>query len=459
MSKPYIVIGGGMSGMAAAHFLRSRGVQVELLEQSGALGGRVAPGWLGDRRVDLGGKNIGRKYTQFRSFAASLGFDRWEYFGLNTSRVEGGELRTLDASRRLRGIFRLAEGSSPMDFARFGRFAARVKWNRSARFLGSKASNSYAERYDDRPASAYFTKAFVDRLVRPLVVRTNGAEPDEVFLGTFVSNAAMLLDTYEQLPTGMGPLVDEFAARHRVRTHARVERLVVADGRVRAVRWVGAEGASHELECEGVVLAVPAPVAAALLGEAAPEASRALSEVRYFPVGVVVAEYERDVFEPQARAILFPAESALSNAGAYGVDALNVVRYTFSGRAARALAGARGDELVERAEAELGRFRPVREAGRLAFTSRWFEPGLCAFAPHYPQVLAAVRRGLAPLANAAVAGDYVKGASIEACFESAREAVSLVVESTSYVETSSRRVECKNTIRETTPPSTSLSRS
>jgi len=440
MSKVHIVVGGGASGMAAAHFLKSQGAEAVVLEQSGALGGRIAPDRLGDRPVDLGGKNIGRKYRLFREFTASLGVSDWQHFGLNTSRVENGELRTLDAQRRLRGFLSIAEGSSAADFLRFGTLAARVRWDPSARFLGADAFAAIARKYDDRPASAYFTKAFLDNVVRPLVVRTNGAEPDEVFLGNFGSNVGMLLDTYEQLPRGMGELVERFAERYTVRLGARVDRLVVRGGRVHAVRWTDGAGASHEEECDGVVVAAPAPSAAGLLRDAAPDAAAALSDVRYFPVGVVVAEYERDVFDPAARAIVFPPGTPLSNAGAYGVDALNVIRYTFSGRAARDLAGRSGDELVLAAEAELGKYRPVREARRVRSTSRWFSPGLCAFAPRYGALLDRVERGIAPLENAAVAGDYVRGASIEACFESARGAVDRLLHRKAQRGTPSRRV-------------------
>ena len=100
---PYLVIGGGASGMAAADFLRQANQPVELLEQGASLGGRIAPGELEGDPVDLGGKNIGHRYHLFREFARRHGDPSFEHFGINSSRVgPDGRLTTVDSARRWR---------------------------------------------------------------------------------------------------------------------------------------------------------------------------------------------------------------------------------------------------------------------------------------------------------------------------------------------------------------------
>ena len=60
------------------------------------------------------------------------------------------------------------------------------------------------------PLSRYFLREFCRRIIRPMTVRMNGAEPDEVYMGNLASNVRMLLDTYEQFKHGLAPLLNSF---------------------------------------------------------------------------------------------------------------------------------------------------------------------------------------------------------------------------------------------------------
>src|SRR6185436_6096769 len=101
----WIIVGGGASGLAAAFFLRQRGIDSVIVEKDATIGGRMGTVDLGDRSLDCGGKNIGRRYKLFREFAASLGTHPFEYFGLNSSQVIDGKIRTFDANARWRTMF------------------------------------------------------------------------------------------------------------------------------------------------------------------------------------------------------------------------------------------------------------------------------------------------------------------------------------------------------------------
>ncbi|MEB0303705.1 hypothetical protein QN348_22725, partial [Mucilaginibacter sp. 5C4] len=67
-------------------------------------GGRSASSTIGDKNVTFGGKNIGTKYELFREFVAEVDGGTFEYFGLNSSRVEGGRIKTIDGKARLRAV-------------------------------------------------------------------------------------------------------------------------------------------------------------------------------------------------------------------------------------------------------------------------------------------------------------------------------------------------------------------
>jgi oxygen-dependent protoporphyrinogen oxidase len=424
-ARPWIVVGGGASGLATAYFLRRRGLGAVVLERDGDIGGRMGTIRLGDRALDCGGKNIGRRYTLFREFAASLGTHPFEYFGLNSSQAIDGRLKTVDASSRWRGIAGLVRDASYADLARFGRLVLSVRRDDTAGYLGSPLARRLAQDYDERPAGAWFSPTFCQRILRPMTVRMNGAEPDEVHVGTLPSNVRMLLDTYEQFRGGLSPLLQSFRATYDVRPGTTAEALLVRDGRVTGVRVRDAAGAQRDVDGAGVIVATPAGVAATLTAPVLPGLAAQLRSVAYYPVTLALAEYERPVFTTAMRAIVFGDDDALSNAGAYGVNDLNLVRYTFSGRAFR-----RGDvesldpeAVIDHAETTLARYLPLAGNRRRRFVVRRFRTGLCAYTPRHDRFLDRLGEERRRLGGLYLTGDYIKGASIEACFRSASACV------------------------------------
>ncbi|MFC7265396.1 FAD-dependent oxidoreductase [Streptomyces lutosisoli] len=243
----------------------------------------------------------------------------------------------------------------------------------------------------------------------------------------------MLLDSFDQLTHGFTPLLDGF--RGQIATHAatRVTGLTVDSGRVTGVRAITEAGEQLTLTADAVVLAVPAPAAAALTAEHQPARAEQLGAraeqlgaVRYFPVAVVIAEYDRPVFDERVRALTFPPGCPLSNAGAYGVTDRHIVRYTFSGRAVRSLP-AGNDDLITLAEKELGAHLDLTTPRRTGAVTARREHGLCAYSPFHSSTLTKINTLSKELAALALTGDYVRGASIEACFRAAYERMDAVI--------------------------------
>jgi oxygen-dependent protoporphyrinogen oxidase len=104
------------------------------------------------------------------------------------------------------------------------------------------------------------------------------------------------------------------------------------------------------------------------------------------------------------------------------------VRYTLSGRAARPLIerGVPVETLLDIAESILDRHIAVKRHERRAFVARAFDPGLCAYAPHHERVLEALEAVPRTIGGLHLTGDYVRGASIEACMRAARETVARI---------------------------------
>jgi oxygen-dependent protoporphyrinogen oxidase len=425
--RHYAVVGGGLSGLAAAWYLQGRGAQTHIFESDPELGGRARSGLLGERLLTLGGKNIGRSYHRFRAFTSSLGDHRYEYFGINSSRVIDGRVVTFDSAHRGE-MLRNLTAIPARDVVRLARLAGMLRRDASARYLSEANCRALARSYGTGSVRDVFSERLRELILRSLTVRVSAAEPDEVPMSNVLPYVGMLTDTYDQLAGGMHAVVAAAARRSRVSVGTTVQRLVLERDRVCGVEVTTPTGDPSIEHFDGVVVATHAHAAAQLLESTLPTTSSLLREMRYFPLLVLLVEYERPVFDSRVRAVVFGPEAELSNAGAYGTGALNVVRYTFSGRRARGLTESEPDaeRLVEIAEATLAPHARVADNQRGATLAHRFLPGLCAYHCDQAGFLHRLDAGRADVHGLHLAGDYIRGCSIEACFAAAEEAVATI---------------------------------
>lgn len=413
------VVGCGASGMATAFELSKRGFDVQVFEKENQVGGRMATAVLNGRHVCLGGKNIGKTYHLFRSFCAELGVDDFEDFGLNTSNGKGDGIKTFDREKLLKSAFAYASGLSLKDIRRILPIIVAVKRNRGNAYFSGKYFRKFASgKYESETLSTYFSSTLQRRLLRPLAVRNNGAEPDEIPLANFGTNIAMVLDSYDQLRHGPGELFERFSQQVSVHTGKCVNDLWVENGKVKGIM---VNGERHSFDV--VVLATPASVSAHIVANAGRQLSHSLAKVRYYPVGVVVAEYDKPVFDHARRAWTFPDTSVLSNAGCYGKRELHVVRYTFSGRMARPLLqeGPSIQKLTAIAEEEVRAHTSLSLGKCQGSVGAVMHTGLCAYTEKHHTLLHEIKTSLQSISGLFLAGDYLEGVSIEACFRSGVE--------------------------------------
>lgn len=429
-SRTYAVVGGGASGIAAAHYLQRQGIEVELIEMGERLGGRIATQTMGERQMAMGGKNIGKGYPLFREFTAAMGDNPYEFFGLNSSQVRNGKIVTLDGGQRWLGILKLLGSFPPLDLLRFLRMCLAIKRDETNGYLGGKYFNSLIAKSGDIPLSKYFGEVLCQRLIRPMSVRMNGAEPAEIYVGNLGSNLRMVLDSYEQLSQGVEPVLEQFAKTVSVRLNTKVQSLLVKGDRVVGLKAVDRDGNTLEQEYAGVILATPASISAKLVAAHNSDLGKILDQVRYYPVAVIVAEYQRNIFSEKTRALVFDESVPLSNAGCYGVNDRHIVRYTFSGQAARPYieANTEPEVLLEIAEENLNRYIRVDASDRVQFVAKRMPLGLCAYTQNYPEFSRQLNDQLETIPGLELAGDYLRGASIEACFQSGLESVASILQ-------------------------------
>lgn len=427
------VIGSGISGIAAAFYLAKRQVRVDLFESEKQIGGRVGSDLLQGRWVDFGGKNIGNYYNHFREFAKTYGNLEYEYFGINTSQLLNGRLISISREGYpLLNIFKLVQLCGLQGIIRLYPHIKAIWNDRSQGVLGSDCFKSLSDQFDHLTLDQYLNRQCIDNVIRPITVRMNGAEPEECYPGNFGSNLGLALDSFEQLSIGMHDLLNTFANNyesdsHRILTGHHIT-AITKDRETFRIDYLH-QGIPGTGNYDKVISALPAHSLATLLQNERPEVAELLRQISYYPVSVAIVKYSDDVFQKKRRAMVFGRNLPLSNAGAYGLNDLDMVRYTFSGKASRAAITEKTspEEAIELAEKLASPYFNIQNNKKEGFVYRYFSKGLCAYSSRHHLLLEKIDKYISSFTGFGYTGDYRRGASIEACFRAAHECVETVI--------------------------------
>lgn len=305
-----VIVGGGISGLAAAYEAHLAGLEFTLLEGSGRLGGvirtRRQDGFVMEGGPDsiLTEKPAGLELCKELGLEGELVETQDRYRRTLVAR-DGGLLETPDG-------FRLMAPSSMFSFALSpvvspsGKFRMLLDLVLPRRETGGDESlTSFVVRRLGREA--------LERLAQPMIAGIYSADPDVLSLQATMPVFMRLEERYGSVIRGLraaaparssGPRYSLFTA-----LKGGLERLVEAlaeklppgsvyTGRkVRALRPDGdrwtVENEGEPLSADGVVLALPAPAAAKLI-DFDPDLSEALGRIRYGSSATVNLVYELD---------------------------------------------------------------------------------------------------------------------------------------------------------------------
>lgn len=448
-----LVVGGGITGLTAAHALGAAGLPTVLVEATDRLGGKVRTERTDGFLVETGPDS----FISYRPAALELARE----LGLADAIIRPTEPRTVTV--RIGGRFvRLPDGMGLVLPTRMRPFVTTRMFSplEKAR-MGLDLV--LPRRLDgvDVAVGPFLRRrlggALVDRLAGPLIGGVYGTPIDELSLDAVVpqlrdaerEHRSLLLASLAQgrarrrsgappgspfvtLAGGVGQLTDALAAslerstQVEVRTGVRVARIERSAARY-AVTFAG----SDRLEADAVVLASPAGISAELLSDLAPAAADHLRSIPHGSTGVVTVAYRADqlpgplvghgflVADGEPLAISACTWSSNKWAGRAPDD--HVLLRAFIGSSGERLLALPDEDVLAAVRRDLAVTMGIRGEPVLARVSRFR-----ASMPHYTvghlDRVTAATEALGGLPGVALAGAAYRGVGIPDCIAQGRAA-------------------------------------
>ncbi|GAA2449596.1 protoporphyrinogen oxidase [Streptomyces macrosporus] len=445
-----IVIGGGISGLAAAHHLLKGGARVTVLEASDRLGGKLCAGRIADVAVDLGAESMLARRPEAVELARDVGLGAaLQPPATATAMVwTRGELRPMPTGHVM-GV--------PADPAALGGVISPEGIARAAEDAELPRTGVGEDVAVGEYVAARLGREVVDRLVEPLLGGVYAGDAYRISMRAAVPRLYDAARRERSLLAAAREIQRRTAAQRQtgpmfMGIEGGVGRLpgAVADAcwaagaeiltgvaatelrRTKRGWTVATEGRTRD--ADAVVLAVPAPAAARLLADEVPAAAAELDAVEYASMALVTLAFRRRNLTrvPEGSGFLVPP-----------VDGHSIKASTFSSNkwswvaaqdpdlfVLRTSLGRYGEEEVLRLDdAELVELslRDLKSAIGLTarpvarVVTRW-ENGLPQYPVGHLDRVARVRRDLAAHPGLAVCGAAYDGVGIPACIASGRAA-------------------------------------
>ncbi|MCC2276729.1 protoporphyrinogen oxidase [Streptomyces sp. ET3-23] len=314
-SRHVVVVGGGISGLAAALRLLEGGVRVTLLEASGRVGGKLHAGEIAGMPVDLGAESVLARRPEAVGLARAVGLgDRLQPPAATAMLWTRGGLRPLPQGHMM-GV-----PGDPAALAASGVFSAEglARIARDAELPPTEVGEDVAI---GTHVAERMGREVVDRLVEPLLGGVYAGDAYRISMRAAVPQLFEAVRTHRTLteavqalqaraasaPQQAGPVFQGIEGGIGQLPLAAADAVRAAGGGIRTgtpVRSLarGADGWSVTtdagvLAADAVVLAAPAPTAAALLADASPAASAELAAVEYASMALATMAFRRSDVE------------------------------------------------------------------------------------------------------------------------------------------------------------------
>lgn len=454
------VVGGGITGLTAAHRLRTLlgpGAAVDLYEGSGRLGGKLRTVRVGGAALDVGAEAFLARRPEMPALLAELGLagEMVHPSGRSPRLRAGGRLHPVPAGT-LMGI--------PADPAATG-----LLGDGGAEALRRDGAPLHWEPGSDSTVGELVEVRYgpeaVRRCVDPLLGGVYSGSAGGIGVRAALPGLAAALDAgaaslraavaaalesaqatarpgpvFGALRGGYGRLVDALAAAASpaLHLHTTVTGLAREDGRWRlALR--GGDGAPGAAAADAVILALPAPRTAELLAGPAPAAADAAARIRLADSAVVAVALDAGVALPDCSGVLVATGEPGVGAKACtlssrkwphlepaGADGVQLLRLSYGRFGAAEVVGEPDAALAARARRDLRALLGVDAEPADVHVQRW-RGGLPQYGAGHGRIVDAVEDAVSQVPGLAIAGSAWHGVGVPACVAGGRAAAESVV--------------------------------
>ncbi|MCZ4499554.1 MAG: protoporphyrinogen oxidase [Marmoricola sp.] len=451
------MIGGGISGLAAAARLREErpDADIVVLEGSPEIGGKLRLAEVGGVTVDVGAEAMLNRRPEAVALArtSGLGAALVHPETISAHLWNRGELVTMP--RTMMGI--------PVDLRLLAESGVISKPGMARAAMDAVLPATSMDGRDTSIGALVeerFGKEVVDRLVEPLLGGVYAGHAREISARAAVPQVVGLLDRDRSLgkaaaratsgPTsevpvfaglvgGIGTLPAAVAATSgaRIETGATARDLARRPGGGWTV-VVGSTAEPRLLHADGVVVATPARAAARLLSDVAPGAALELARIEYASVVLVTMAFaERDFPAVTGSGFLVPpVEKRTIKAATFSFAKWDWVREAGNGTVVMrcSLGRHREEHQLQRTDSELVEIALTDLADAIGLSVRPIDThvqrwggGLPQYAVGHLDRIAAIRAEVARIPGLAVCGAAYDGLGIPACISSAHAAVAALL--------------------------------
>ncbi|HYV11251.1 MAG TPA: protoporphyrinogen oxidase [Pyrinomonadaceae bacterium] len=449
-----VIIGGGISGLAAAHLVLelNKSAQVTILEASDRLGGTIQTEQRDGFLIERGPDSFISEKPHAIALAKRLGIDSQliqtneEY--RRSFIVRDGRLRAVPEG------FQLMAPSRMWPFITSDIFSIPGKVRMAADLLLPRKSANGST--DESLASFVRRRLGEEALVRmaqPMVGGIYTADPETLslratlprFLDMEQKHRSLILAMLRQgraqkmgtsgaryslfvsFERGMQVLVDELVTRINadLRVNTRAQRLTYDHG------WKITTDKDEQIEADALCLAVPAYVAASLLEDTHKQLAQKLREIKYASTATINFGYRRAaITHPlngfgfvvpfvEKRSLIACTFSSVKFAGR-APDGHVLLRAFAGGALQPAVFALDGAEIARRVEADLRELLGISEDPLFVEVAKW-ERSMPQYEVGHLERVAEIERMTSELPGLTLAGNAYRGAGIPDCVRSGEE--------------------------------------
>ena len=448
------IIGAGLAGLTAAYELRNSGQKVDVYEATDRIGGKLYTVAFEAGPTDMGAEAFMARRKDAVEFFTEVGVgdSLVEPSGLRSLVWVDGEARGLPTG----GVMGIPSHSETVKHLVSDETAQRIDdeanrdgftWDTGGDMnVGKLVRDRYGDEVVDNIVSALLGGVYsctADDLGVRATIPQLAAEFDRlaeagdgtVHLSTAIAN---LERSRKEMPTGQGAVFNAFRNGYQELYETLAEKSgadIYIDAFVSSISREG-EGfrikGGEDTVYDHIILAVPAPTAALLLKEIAPEAAEELQTVQLANSAVVGMRFATDEGLPENSGVLVANGAEDVKAKAFTLSSRKwphlaerggaLVRASFGRFGDNVALTATEDDLVDWALDDLKTVTGFdgREAGlEEIYVQRWFG-GLPRFDEHHLDTVAAVRSLLDDVAGISVTGAWSSGVGVPAVVADAR---------------------------------------